>query len=72
MASTIQNTGATQGGLRLRLTELAADFRARQARNRVFRQTMSELTQLTDRELSDLGIHRTQIRGIARDAAYKA
>jgi uncharacterized protein YjiS (DUF1127 family) len=37
---------------------------------RVYRQTVSELKALSDRELSDLGIARTAIPEIARQAAY--
>ncbi len=39
---------------------------------RAYRQTLSELGQLTDRELADMGIHRTQITEIATEAAYGA
>nr|WP_250807214.1 DUF1127 domain-containing protein [Neorhizobium tomejilense] len=31
-----------------------------------YRQTVNELSRLTDRELSDLGIGRSEIRGVAR------
>jgi uncharacterized protein YjiS (DUF1127 family) len=34
-----------------------------------YRQTLRELESLTDRELEDIGIHRSQIREIAREAA---
>ena len=37
---------------------------------RVYSQTVAELTVLTDRELSDLGISRLGIAEIAREAAY--
>lgn len=37
---------------------------------RVYATTLSELQQLNDRDLADLGIHRAQIRDIAREAAY--
>lgn len=35
---------------------------------RKYRQTVTELGRMTDRELSDLGIGRPDIRRIARDA----
>lgn len=46
--------------------------RLREARQRyrVYRQTLRELTKLTDKELSDLGFSRAGLRGVARDAAY--
>lgn len=40
------------------------------AKYKLYRQTLSELGQLTARELADLGIHRSQIRSIALEAAY--
>jgi len=39
-------------------------------RRRVYVQTLRELTALSDRELSDLGLHRLMIPAVARDAAY--
>lgn len=37
-----------------------------------YRETVRELSQLTDRELDDLGISRFQIDGIAREHAIAA
>ncbi len=37
---------------------------------RVYNQTVRELRVLSDRELNDLGIHRSMIAEIAREAAY--
>ncbi len=37
---------------------------------RTYRQTLGELQTLSDRELNDLGIHRSQLRSIAYRAAY--
>jgi uncharacterized protein YjiS (DUF1127 family) len=41
------------------------------ARRRVFNQTLFELGQLSDRDLSDLGLSRASISDVAREAAYK-
>lgn len=38
-------------------------------RYRVFRQTYDELSALSDRQLADLGLHRSMITRIAMDAA---
>ncbi len=38
------------------------------ARIRLYRETVSELSGLTDRELADLGLHRSMIRGLALQA----
>ena len=40
------------------------------ARYAVYRQTLRELNNLTDRDLNDLGIHRSMITSVATEAAY--
>ncbi|KAA9009842.1 DUF1127 domain-containing protein [Histidinibacterium aquaticum] len=45
-------------------------FKTRRSQNRVYRETLRELSQLTDRDLADLNISRHRIPDIARDAAY--
>ncbi len=54
------------------LTAITARVKAAIERNRVYRQTQRELSQLTDRDLADLGIARGTINQIARDAARAA
>ncbi len=39
-------------------------------RRRVYVQTLTELRALSDRDLADLGLHRSLIRAVAKDAAY--
>lgn len=39
-------------------------------RRRVYVQTVTELEALSDRDLADLGLHRSMIRAVAKDAAY--
>ena len=39
-------------------------------RRRVYLQTLHELNGLSDRDLSDLGIARSDINNVAREAAY--
>ena len=46
--------------------------REQASQRRAFRRTLEELSALSDRELDDMGIHRSMIREIAREAAYKA
>jgi len=41
------------------------------ARYRTYRRTLVELESLTDRELADLALHRSQLRGVAYRAAYE-
>lgn len=40
-------------------------------RHRVFKQTYGELASLTDRELADIGVGRSQIVALAWDAAQR-
>ena len=39
-------------------------------RRRVYLRTVAELTNLSDRDLADLGLSRTNINAIAHEAAY--
>ena len=39
-------------------------------RRRVYVQTVAELEALSDRDLADLGLHRSMISAVAKDAAY--
>ncbi|WP_299863077.1 DUF1127 domain-containing protein [uncultured Roseobacter sp.] len=43
----------------------------RYATYRVYRETYNELAQLSDRDLNDLGLSRSMIRGLALEAAEK-
>lgn len=49
---------------------LVATVREGLARRKVYRQTLSELKSLSERELNDLGIHRSMLTRIALEAAY--
>ncbi|MDK3017995.1 DUF1127 domain-containing protein [Pseudodonghicola sp. IC7] len=47
----------------------AADVRLRVERFRVFRQTLSEMGALNNKELADLGLHRSELRRVAYQAS---
>jgi uncharacterized protein YjiS (DUF1127 family) len=49
---------------------LIAALRLSMTRRAVYRDTMRELSALTDRELMDMGLHRGDLHSIALDAAY--
>ena len=73
MATTIHTTRLSNTGLFGQgLTGLRTHLAERFARYRTYRTTLNELAMLTDRELTDLGMHRSDIREIAFEAAYKA
>ena len=60
-----RTTAATRfSGLRATLADAIA-------RRRTYRRTVAELSRLTDRELADLGIARSMIRGIALETVQR-
>ena len=73
MATTIHSTRFSDtGSLGQRLSDLRTTLAGYFAQYRAYRTTRRELGMLTDRELADLGMHRSNIREIALEAAYKA
>ncbi|RVV99079.1 DUF1127 domain-containing protein [Mesobaculum littorinae] len=64
-ASNNFETGATQ-----RASAAIRSVRQRMAQYRVYRETLSELDALSNRELADLGLGRSMIRRVALEAAY--
>ena len=49
-----------------------AQLKQKLERRKVYTATVRELSALSNRELADLGLHRSQIRALAREAAYGA
>ena len=66
----VNSTRAAHTSAADRFTGLFAGFSAALQRRRVYTQTLSELRALSDRELADLGIVRSMIASVAREAAY--
>lgn len=62
-------TGAANAGFLSNLVSILGD---RVAKYKIYRSTVVELEMLTDRELADLGVSRSMIKGIAIEAAYGA
>lgn len=58
------------------LIERIQNFRAvaadKAAKRKVYRTTVHELSALSNRDLADLGIHRSAIKSLALEAAYGA
>ena len=63
------DTRSLTASLGERLTMVRAALADRYTKYQVYRTTVGELSSLSDRELADLGIHRTEIGEIARNAA---
>ena len=53
-----------------RLSGLRATLYDKLAKRKVFLTTLSELQSLSNRDLADLGLSRSALRGIALEAAY--
>ena len=71
MAHASNNIDQTQSALTARIGGMFDGLRARRARRRVYRTTFHELSALSNRELADLGLSRTEIRRVAYQAAHK-
>jgi len=67
----LTDTFSVQGTIGDKIAALWAQSREAAAKRSVYRKTVSELNALSSRELMDLGIHRSAIRSLAYDAAYK-
>lgn len=52
------------------MTMHANSFAQRFQRYRTYRTTLNELQSLSERELTDLGLSRYDVRTVARNAAY--
>lgn len=64
-------TSHVQGaGIVDRLVALKNDYAVYRAKRRVFRTTFEELNALSNRELADLGMSRSEIKRVAYEAAY--
>ena len=70
MAYVNSTSRAASFSLADRFSGVVARVKADLARRAVYNQTVRELAALSDRELSDLGLARTDIRSVAHEAAY--
>ena len=73
MTYTTHNTHAAGGNwIWQRLSGMTASLAQRRAQRRSYHSTVSQLTALSNRDLTDMGIHPADIHDIARQAAYGA
>jgi uncharacterized protein YjiS (DUF1127 family) len=64
------DTRSAGSSLVQKFSEFRAAMTDRMAKYKMYRATLDELARLDDRDLSDLGISRSMIKGIATEAAY--
>ena len=70
MMAYLTQTRTGTHGFSTGIADFVAHIRETMARRRVYRQTVAELSLLTDRELADLQVSRSSIHSVARQAAY--
>ncbi|RVT85362.1 DUF1127 domain-containing protein [Rhodobacteraceae bacterium CCMM004] len=63
-------THRTDRGTRSRIANSFSQIGESWARYRLYRRTLSEMQDLSNRELADLGLNRSNLRSIAYHAAY--
>lgn len=66
----VNTTRAAQPAFGDRFAAALETLRTVMARRAIYRQTVQELRALSDKDLGDLGIHRSEIRRMAQEAAY--
>ena len=66
----ITETFSGNATLSERLTALRETFAAARAQRKIYLATINELDALSNRDLSDLGLSRSMIKGVALEAAY--
>ena len=66
----VNSTRVAPNGLADRFAALVKSAKTALNKRRVYAQTVRELNALSDRELLDLGLHKSMIVDVAREAAY--
>lgn len=64
------DTGLAGFSFAQRFSALKVELAEKAAKRKVYRTTLKELSDLSDRDLTDLGLSRSMIKGIALEAAY--
>lgn len=67
--NTTQTTGSTLG---FRVAAIFNTVATRLKQRRLYRETFNGLNALTNRELADLGLHRSELHSIALESSRKA
>lgn len=67
----LNQTTAQQSSFLARIASAFDGMATRYRQNRLYRETYNGLNALTDRELTDLGLHRSQLTRVAKDAVKR-
>ncbi|WP_299874451.1 DUF1127 domain-containing protein [uncultured Sulfitobacter sp.] len=67
----LNQTTAQQSSFMARVMSAFDGMVTRFQRNRLYRETFNGLNALTDRELADLGLHRSELPRVAWDAVNR-
>jgi uncharacterized protein YjiS (DUF1127 family) len=68
--TTVSVNSAARTGILARFADMMIRAKAAYTRYRIFRTTLAEMQELSDRELADLGLSRSMLRRSAYEAAY--
>ena len=68
--STLDTFTRMTAGRQSRVARLVGDLTQRVERYKTYRRTLDDLSELSDRELVDLGLSRSMLRAVAYKAAY--
>lgn len=68
MAYASDNT-ALGFGVAARFNAVLENYKSASAQRKIYRNTLRELSELSNAELADIGLSRSMIRSVARDAA---
>lgn len=71
MAYAHSHSTAHGAGFAARISRMIGGLKDTARRSALYRQTRRELDGLSDRDLADLGIQRSMIVTVAREAAYR-
>ena len=71
MAYAHSHSTAHGAGFAARISRMISGLKDTARRSALYRQTRRELDGLSDRDLADLGIQRSMIATVAREAAYR-
>ena len=66
----VDNITTRKGAAAFSLRAAFDELKDKIARYRMYRETINELSSLSGRELTDLGMSRAQLRSVAYEAAY--